>query len=188
MDNGYYHILTRGNDRKNIFRGEEDYLNFLTIILRYLAKFDIFIYHYCLMPNHIHFLVQALIALHLPKFMQGILQSYAWHFRKKYDSAGFVFQNRYKSLFIERESYLLECARYIERNPMRAKLTSNLHEYRWSSFSFYAQGFHDSIIKYPNPAYLELSGSQEERQRLFCDYVFQQRPYDQLIDEIFRMV
>ncbi len=187
MDNGYYHILSRGNDRKNIFRCEEDYLNFLTITFKYLMKYDVHIFHYCLMPNHIHFLVQASTALHMPKFMQGILQSYAWYFRKKYDSVGFVFQNRYKSLFIERESYLLEYARYIERNPLRAKLTDNLHKYSWSSFSFYANGLHDVIIKHPNPGFLGLAGSQEERQRRFRDYVLEQRPYDQLLDETFRM-
>jgi putative transposase len=187
MDNGFYHTLTRGNDRKNIFRCEEDYLNFLTITFKYLMKYDVHIFHYCLMPNHIHFLVQASTALHLPKFMQGILQSYAWYFRKKYDSVGFVFQNRYKSLFIERESYLLECARYIERNPLRAKLTNNLFKYPWSSFSFYANGLHDVIIKHPNPGFLGLAGSQEERQRRFRDYVLEQRPYDQLLDETFRM-
>jgi len=71
------------------------------------------------MPNHIHLLVQAQKAKDLPKFMQGILQVYAHYYRKKYCSAGFVFQNRYKSSFIDKDSYLLECARYIERNPLK---------------------------------------------------------------------
>jgi hypothetical protein len=141
-DNGYYHILSRRNDRKNIFRCEEDYLKFLTITIRYLAK---------------------------------------------YDAVGFAFQNRYKSLFIERESYLMECGRYIERNPLRAKLTNDLHRYPWNSFSFYADGLHDVIIKYPNPGFLGLAGSQEERQRRFRDYVLQSRSYEQLVDETFRL-
>ncbi len=186
-DNGYYHILSRGNDRKNIFRYEEDYLKFLVITIKYLAKYDVCVFHYCLMPNHLHFLVQVSTALHLPKFMQGILQSYAWYFRKKYDAVGFVFQNRYKSLFIERESYLMECGRYIERNPLRAKIIDDLHRYPWSSFSFYADGLHDVIIKYPNPGFLGLAGSQEGRQRRFRDYVLQSRPYEQLVDDTFRL-
>jgi putative transposase len=186
-DNGYYHILSRGNDKKNIFRCEEDYMTFLAIVLKYLAKYKIWIYHYCLMPNHLHFLLQASEALHLPKFMQGLLQSYAWHFRKKYESVGFLFQNRYKSLFIGKESYLLDCARYIERNPIRSRLTHDLDKYPWNSFSFYANGLDDVIITNPNPCYLGLSKSKNVRQRRFREYVLQERPYDQLLDNAFKI-
>jgi len=186
-DNGYFHILSRGNDKKNIFRFEEDYFIFLSIALKYLAKYHIYIYHYCLMPNHLHFLLQTPEALHLPKFMQGLLQSYSWHFRKKYDSVGFLFQNRYKSLFIGKESYLLECARYIERNPLRSGLIHDLDKYPWNSFSFYANGLDDIIIKYPNPSYLGLSNAKSTRQRKFREYVLQERPHDQLLDKVFKI-
>jgi putative transposase len=97
-DNGYYHVLSRGNNKKDIFCSEEDHIKFLTIISKYLEKYNISIYHYCLMPNHFHFLLKAEKAIHLPKFMQGILQSYAWHYRRRYDTVGFLFQNRYRSL------------------------------------------------------------------------------------------
>ena len=135
-DYGFYHVLSRGNDKKNIFRCDEDYLTFLEIVLRYLEKYKIYIYHYCLMPNHFHILLQTPEALQLPKFMQGLLQSYSWQFRKKYESVGFLFQNRYKSLFIGKESYLLDCARYIERNPIRSGLIHDINMYHWNSFSF----------------------------------------------------
>jgi len=186
-DNGYYHVLSRGNDKKNIFRCEEDYHIFVSISSKYLTKYEIYIYHYCLMPNHLHFLLQTPKALQLPKFMQGLLQSYSWHFRKKYESVGFLFQNRYKSLFIGKESYLLECARYIERNPLRSGLTHDLDTYQWNSFSFYANGIYDAIIKYPNPSYLGLSKSKSTRQRKFREYVLQERPHDQLLDKVFKI-
>jgi putative transposase len=186
-DNGFYHILSRGNDKKNIFRCEEDYSTFLAIILKYLTKYKIYIYHYCLMPNHLHFLLQTPEALQLPKFMQGLLQSYSWHFRKKYDSVGFLFQNRYKSLFIGKESYLLECARYIERNPLRSGLTLDINKYHWNSFSFYANGLDDIIIEYPNPSCLRLAKSRSGRQRRFREYILQERPYDQLLDTAFKI-
>lgn len=186
-DNGYYHILSRGNNKIKIFRCEEDYCIFLAITSKYLAKYKINIYHYCLMPNHVHFLLQTSEALHLPKFMQGLLQSYSWHFHKKYDSVGFLYQNRYKSLFIGKESYLLECARYIERNPLRSGLIRDLDKYSWNSFSFYANSLDDIIIKYPNPSYLGLSKSKIGRQRRFREYVLKERPYDQLLDSVFKM-
>ena len=181
MDLGYYHIITRGNDRRSLFRCESDYVLFLRIVSRYLEKYSIRIFHYCLMPNHIHFLLQSIKARDLPKFMQGILQVYAFHFRENYGSAGFLFQNRYKSLSIEKESYLLECARYIERNPLRAKLCDDLSRYPWNSFLFYAEGKKNKIIKTPNPSYLQLSLLPKRRQLQFQNYILEERPYDEIV-------
>jgi putative transposase len=186
-DNGYYHVLSRGNNKKDIFCSEEDHIKFLTIISKYLEKYNISIYHYCLMPNHFHFLLKAEKAIHLPKFMQGILQSYAWHYRRRYDTVGFLFQNRYRSLFIGKESYLWECARYIERNPIRSGLVQDLRKYPWNSFSYYAIGLDDPIIRHPNPCYLEMAKSNDKRQQRFQEYVLQTRPHDQLLDNVFKI-
>ena len=183
-NNGYYHVLSRGNNKKKIFRCEEDYIKFLMITSKYLKKYEISIYHYCLMPNHFHFLLQAQKAIHLPKFMQGLLQSYSWHFRKRYDTVGFLFQNRYKSLFIGKESYLLECARYIERNPLRSGLVHDLGKYPWNSFLYYSTGLDDLIIKHPNPCYLEMAKSNSKRRQRFQEYVLQTRPHDSLLDNV----
>jgi putative transposase len=186
-DYGYYHILTRGNDKKIIFRCEADYDHFIEIIKKYLNKFQVQIFHYCLMPNHLHLLLQAIKAEDLPKFMQGVLQVYGSYFRIKYGSVGFTYQNRYKSIPIDKECYLLECARYIERNPLRAKIVENLNEYPWSSFSYYAQGTDNDIIKEENPLYIQLSMLKEARQRLYIEYILQKRPYDHVIDEAFKI-
>ena len=187
VDGGYYHILTRGNDRKKVFRYKQDYRCFLKIIKKYLAEFQISIFHYCLMPNHMHLLVQAQKAKDLPKFMQVVLQVYANYFRNKYNSVGFMFQNRYKSYLIEKENYLLECARYIERNPLRAKIVTDLYEYPWSSFTFYAKGTEDGIIKTKNPLYLEFANTDAERRRLYYNYVSEERPYEHIVDEAFKI-
>jgi len=139
------------------------------------------------MPNHIHLLVQAIRSADLPKFMQGVLQAYGNFFRNKYDSKGFLFQNRYQSSFIEKESYLLECARYIERNPLRARICADLKEYKWSSYLFYAEGRKNRIIEMPNPCFYELSCSEDDRRRMFREYVVQERPYDHVVDRAFRL-
>jgi putative transposase len=157
------------------------------IVLDYLEKFPVSILNYCFMPNHLHFLVYVKQGAVLPKFMQATLQVYAFRFREKYKSAGFVFQNRYKSKIIDNESYLLECARYIERNPLRANLVPNLLDYPWSSFHFYATGKKDEIIKEVNPLYLELAQSKEIRQQQYLDFILQSRPYEHIIDKEFRM-
>jgi len=187
VDGGYYHILTRGNDRKKIFRYKQDYHYFLKIIKKYLAEFQISILHYCLMPNHIHLLIQAQKAQDLPKFMQVTLQVYANYFRNKYNSVGFMFQNRYKSYLIEKQNYLLECARYIERNPLRAKLVTDLSEYNWSSLSFYIKGLEDGIIKIKNPLYLEFANTDQERRRIYYNYISEERPYEHIVDEALKI-
>lgn len=187
IDGGYYHIVTRGIDRRKLFRYHNDYKYFLKTIRKYLKKFRVSIVHYCLMPNHIHLLIQAKKAEDLPKFMQAVLQVYASYFRKRHASVGFVFQNRYKSSAIERDSYLLECGRYIERNPLRAKIIENIFDYPWSSFSFYAKGALDDIITMVNPLYVGLSEIEEKRQVTYRGYVLTERPYEHIIDKEFRI-
>ena len=179
-DGEYYHIVARGNGKRAIFRCKRDYKTFINITHEYLEKFSIKLYHYCLMKNHIHFLVQAIQSTALPKFMQGILQKYAVYFIRKYDSPGHIFQNRYKSYLIDKDSYLLECARYIERNPLRAKIVDDLFEYLWSSFNFYNKGAPDVIIKDANPWYLELGLTEKECQKNYAEYVLQIRPSELL--------
>jgi len=188
IDNGYYHIVTRGNDRRKLFRRRDDYVRILGIIRLYVEKYQVRIFHYCLMPNHIHLLIQAIESADLPKFMQGILQVYANYFRMKYDSTGFLFQNRYRSILIEKESYLLDCARYIERNPLRAKICNDLKDYSWSSYLFYAEGRENSIIEIPNPCFFDLSDNAIDRQRMFREYVVQERPYDHIVDKALKIM
>lgn len=186
-DDKYYHILTRGNDRKRIFRHEQDYLYFLRLISQYILKYPVLIYHYCVMDNHMHFLIEAIEARDVPKFLQAILQCYAAYFRKRYNHSGFLFQNRYKSYLIDKESYLLDCARYIERNPLRAKIIGSLRDYRWSSYLFYTEGCKDDIIKIPNPLYLQLAETGVERRRLYNEYILQERPYDAIVDKALKI-
>ena len=187
LDGAFYHLLTRGNDKRRLFRDKRDHIFFLDTSRVYINKFKIRIVHYCLMPTHVHLLARLDSSGELPKFMQGILQVYADYFRKKYNSYGFVFQNRYKSLLIESESYLLECGRYIERNPLRAGLIDNIADYSWSSYNFYANGHKDALVSLVDPLYLDLASTPQERQALYKEYVSAQRPYDLIVDKAIRI-
>jgi len=187
IDNGYYHIVTRGLDRRRLFRYRQDYQLFLDITVTYLKEYKAYILHYCLMPNHLHFLLKAEIASDMPKFMQVTLQVYAANFRKKYKTTGFVFQNRYKSRLIDNDAYLLECARYIERNPIRAKLIEDASEYPWSSFSYYAKGTKDKIITFDNPLYLNMALTTAERRQAYARFIAEDRPYDPIVDKAFKI-
>ncbi len=187
IDNGYYHIITRGNDRRRVFQSDDDYVRMLDITRLYLEKYQVQIFHYCLMPNHLHFLLQAIRSVDLPKLMQGILQVYANYFHKRYGSVGFLFQNRYKSIHIEKESYLLECARYIERNPLRAEICNDPKDYSWSSYLFYAVGKEDRLIEKLNPCFSDLASNPSDRQRMFRDFIRKEGPYDLIIDRVLKI-
>ncbi len=189
LDGAYYHVLTRGNDKKIIFRAREDYSVFLTILKKYLNCCQVSVLHFCLMPNHIHLLVQARQAGDLPRLMQGLLQTYGSYFRKTNNATGFVFQNRYKSLVIQKESYLLECARYIERNPLRAGLTDDLLKYPWSSFLSYVCGARSKseVVCTFNPLYLKLSDTAEGRRQAYRAYVLDERPYEKIVDRALKL-
>lgn len=187
LDESYYHVFTRGNDRKQIFKKDADYQVFLSIIRKYLGKFQIAITNYCLMPNHLHLLVFIEMGGELSKFMKAILQVYANYHRKEYDSIGFLYQNRFKSLLIKEESYLMECARYIERNPLRAGLVSDIFSWPWSSFFHYAKGIKDGIITKENPAFEALASTSKGREEVYIRYLLQERPYEQIIDKEFRI-
>lgn len=186
-DNGLYHIITRGNDKKRLFRYSQDNIYFINLAEEALEKHHILIYNYCLMPNHVHFLVRTPKAENLPKFLQVLFQRYANRFRKRYKHTGYLFQNRYKSYPITKDSYLLECARYIERNPVRAGLVSDPKDYKWSSYLYYAAGGNGALIKEPNPLYIGMADFNIERRDKYKKYILEERPYEHIVDKGLRI-
>lgn len=185
-DGAVCHIIQRGNNRQKIFRETEDFEKFLSLIKEYKAKYAFDVYNYCLMSNHIHFLIKISKGRDLPKLMQGVFQSFRFYYRRKYKYTGYLFQGRYKSKLIEKDSYLLECARYIERNPLRAGIIDDLSQYRWTSYMHYAYGCQNDII-ITNPMYLTLEKTPAERQQDYREYVLTDRPYEDIIDKEFNI-
>mgnify|MGYP001558251488 FL=1 len=132
-DQEIYHLITRGNNRMKVFHTDEDFRFYLELIAKYKALHPVLLYHYCLMSNHIHLLGKVIQAGNLKKFMQGLNQSYSNYYKRVYKHSGHLWQGRYKSFLIQKDSYLLECGRYIERNPLRAKMVEDPKDWPWSS-------------------------------------------------------
>jgi putative transposase len=88
------------------------------------------------MPNHVHLIVEVDNPGDLNKIMRGLNLSYTLYFNLKYNKVGHLWQDRFKSKVIEKDAYLLECIKYIEANPLRASLASNINDYPWSSWNF----------------------------------------------------
>ncbi|MEW6095865.1 MAG: hypothetical protein AB1567_04980 [bacterium] len=106
----------------------------------------------------------------MSKAMQGITLSYTqWH-HKKYGSVGYLWQGRFKSMVIERDAYLLECGRYIERNPLRAGIVSDPGKYQWSSYRVYALGEDNNLVDI-DPLYESLGKDVITRQKKYKEYV-----------------
>lgn len=181
-ESGIYHIITRGNNRQALFRKKEDYNRYLDLFRKMKTFHRFEIYHYCLMKNHAHLLIKFYDEEGLQKVMQRINLTYAKQYRRAYQHCGHVFQDRFKSLPIEKDSYLLECGRYIERNPLKARLVSDPADYHWSSYEVYAFGKSDDLVS-PSPLYTDLANCSQERQRLYREYVLSERPYEELVEE-----
>lgn len=180
---GFYHVLARGHDRKEIFRDAADYRAYLATLARFKKDFPCKLYHFCLMPNHIHLLMETAHIQLLTALMRRVQQSYQLHWRCRYDLVGNLWQGRFKSIPIEEEPYLLECARYVERNPVRAELCKRPEDYPWSSASFYfgdGENPHRGMLD-RSPAFLSF-GQGDTAHRRYRVFVGGQRPYDRLVD------
>jgi REP element-mobilizing transposase RayT len=131
-----YHIIVRGNQRQQTFRSDDDYKAYLDRLEKYRAKFRIKVYAYCLMPNHVHLLLES-GSTPLAKFMQGLQQSYTQYFNRRHRKVGHLFQGRYKAIVCDKDKYLLALVRYIHLNPVRAGLTKRPDRYPHSGHRSY---------------------------------------------------
>lgn len=128
-----YHITSRGNARQDIFLDDEDRLIFLVVLEDVVIRYHWICHAYCLMPNHYHLLVETPDA-NLSRGMRQLNGVYTQAFNRRHNRVGHVLQGRYKAILVEKESHLLELARYIVLNPVRMKLVRHPREWRWSSY------------------------------------------------------
>jgi len=140
VENACYHLIARGNQKQRVFMDERDYREYLQRVRIYKKKFDLRLYGYCLMPNHVHLLGQIEVAKNLSKFMHAITRSYTAYFNDKYTKVGHLWQGRFKNKVIVKDQYLVDCISYIELNPVRAKIVNTPYEYPWSSYRERALG------------------------------------------------
>lgn len=132
-DGAVYHVTSRGNERKNIFRDDEDRLLFLDILKKVNEKHNWLCHAYCLMNNHYHLVIETPDG-NLSKGMRQLNGVYTQTFNKRHDRVGHIFQGRYKAILVSKESHLLETCRYVVLNPVRAKATETPEEWKWSSY------------------------------------------------------
>ncbi len=136
---GIYHIILRSINQHIIFEEDNDYQKILYILSDCKRTFDIDIYAYCLMDNHIHLLLHS-SEEHLASFFQSLGTRFVRWYNTKYSRSGHLFQDRYYSIPVIKEQQYLATLTYIHNNPVKSALCRYPSEYRWSSFNaFYGQ-------------------------------------------------
>ena len=124
----FYHVTSRGNERKAVFKSERDREKFLEYLESATQRYDARIHAYCLMDNHYHLLVETVDG-NLSQGMRHLNGVYTQRHNRRNSRTGHVFQGRYKSILVERESYLLELCRYVVLNPVRAGMVKKPEKY-----------------------------------------------------------
>lgn len=168
--NSIYHVIVRGNNKEDIFRDYMDREVYLNRLKRYKEKFQVEVYAYCMMTNHVHLLIYD-NGQDISKFMQGLSLSYAIYFNKKYNRCGHLFQGRFTSAMVRSDDYFLHVSKYIHLNPVKANIVNEAVQYNWSSFKIY-MGIKDKkeiintkrILKY-------FADKDREAQQLYLEYV-----------------
>ena len=132
----FYHVTSRGNERKDIFKSQGDRERFLSYLESATERYGALIHIFCLMTNHYHLLMETPFG-NLSQIMQHINGAYTTYFNLKQKRSGHLFQGRYKAILIDVDEYAKELSRYIHLNPVRAKMVDRPEQYRWSSYQYY---------------------------------------------------
>ncbi|MCM8782289.1 MAG: transposase [Candidatus Omnitrophica bacterium] len=166
----FYHIYNRSNGRVPIFNRKEDFRCFMGLLRRYSQEFGLKIYHWVIMSNHYHLLLELKEPECISKIMAGLGKAYSCYHHKTYSVSGFLWQGRFKLQPVQKERYLTACGRYIERNPMKAGMVSQAYEYPYSSAGFYCLGKADSITT-EDPGFLEFGTDLTCRQNAYMKFL-----------------
>jgi len=133
FDGAIYHVTSRGNAREDIFDDDGDRKMFLEVLGKVVNRFNWLCHAYCLMDNHYHMVIETPQA-NLSKGMRQLNGLYTQVYNRRHRTVGHLFQGRYKAVLIQKESHLLEVCRYVVLNPVRAKATRRVEQWKWSSY------------------------------------------------------
>jgi len=132
----FYHITSRGNEKKKIFKRQSDRKKFISYLESATERYGALIHVFCLMTNHYHILMETPSG-NISQIMQHINGAYTTYFNAKRQRSGHLFQGRYNAILVDINEYAKELSRYIHLNPVRAGMVDIPEQYRWSSYQYY---------------------------------------------------
>jgi putative transposase len=156
------HVIQRGNNREPVFFASDDYQRYLDWLREAAAEFGVALHAYVLMTNHVHLLASPGDAAGLPRMMQSLGRRYVRYVNSSYGRTGTLWEGRYRAAPIEAEMHLLPCMRYIELNPVRARMVRKPANYPWSSHRANAAGVADPLLT-PHSLYDALGARPKAR-------------------------
>ena len=175
------HVVQRGNNRLPCFLNDGDRLRYLQLLRESLAATCCRLHAYVLMNNHVHLLVTPREAGDVGRLMQRLGRSYVRLFNARHGRSGTLWEGRYKACLVDSEDYVLRCHRYIELNPVRARLIDNPASYRWSSCPAYLGQRATSGLS-AHPVWLGLGGTATQRRQAWRHVLDEALPPDQLAE------
>ncbi len=128
-----YHVTTRGNEKKPVFKDDPDRETFLRTLQHVCKRYNWLCHAYCLMDNHYHLLIETPDG-NLSLGMRQLNGVYTQLFNNRHQRTGHLFQGRFKGILIQKDSYLLEVCRYVVLNPVRARMIERPERWKWSSY------------------------------------------------------
>lgn len=170
LSKSFYHVMTRGNNKNQVFREKEDYFYYLKRFKEFKSELPFHLFHYCLMPTHVHQLIKTDSAENYSLFMKKINLAYFHYFRRKYGWVGHFWQDRFKSQPVGKDAYFIQCGKYIELNPVRKGIVKNPEDYIFSSYSHYASNKQNNLLT-EDLFFKELGKNKSERQNNYRNLV-----------------
>jgi putative transposase len=173
------HIVQRGNDRQPCFFAEADYRRYLQELKELALRRHCAVHAYVLMTNHVHLLLTPAAVGQVAALMQSLGRRYVRYVNGRHHRTGTLWEGRYKACPVDRDSYLIHCYRYIELNPVRARMLADPAGYRWSSYGANAHGGLGPLVT-PHPIFLALGRDAQSRQTAYRELVGQAISEDDL--------
>jgi putative transposase len=164
------HLTARGNDRKPCFFSPPDYRRYLQLLQEASLKYHCEVHAYVLMTNHVHLLVTPRVPDGISLMMQAVGRRYVQQINALYGRTGTLFEGRYKATVVSSGNYVLQCYRYIELNPVRARMVADPSAYPWSSHGYNALGRGDPVLT-GQQTYLRLGSSAISRRSAYIELV-----------------
>jgi putative transposase len=158
-----YHAINRGNNRAAVFGDEHDYRAFLHSLGQTQLRYPFRLYGYCLMSNHFHLLLRPEPGATISRILQSLTVAHTWRHHRRHRTVGHVWQGRFKSPVVQADDHLWAVLRYIEANPLRARMVADLADYPWSSYRAHGEGHPDPLLT-PLPEWTDLGGDEPARQ------------------------
>lgn len=176
------HIVQRGNNRLPCFLDDSDRLGYLQFLRESLLASGCELHAYVLMDNHVHLLVTPAEAGGVSRLMQVLGRRYVGAFNARHRRTGTLWEGRYKSCLVDAQDYLLACYRYVELNPVRARMVESPQLHPWSSYPFNALCLADPLLT-PHPCYQSLGPDRQSRAAAYQVIVREALP-DEAVQEI----